>query len=296
MAATETNESASYSKALKAVSNAMTQAKLDYKLIGPEVITPYHLEKYAKAMDLSLVHAVAHHNYICHPGSCNTQKKIYYLGKQLKSAIQKPLMMTEYWTFSWMETAIILHNSLTVENVVAYIYWGIPWPMGKRGIGTRGHPCTMYLFCLCSPPGSKDFGYPCTGSDDYKVNHLVYVLMQYARFVRPGWKRVHLAATGYGPNVLASAFKDPSGSNFTVVMINTANEETSVTLDGISIKGTVYQTDANQAHPSQSQSKCENVGAYKPGDILKIPGQSITTVNGLFSSSTTSRSSPALVV
>jgi len=158
--------------------------------------------------------------------------------------------------------------------VVAYIYWGIPWPMGKRDIGTRGHPCVIYLFCL--------------GADDYTVNHMVYALMQYARFVRPGWKRVQLSANSDGSDVRASAFKDPSGSNFTVVLINNASEETSVTLGGISINGFVYQTSANQ--------KCEGVGAYKPGDIVKLPGQSITTVNGYSSLPTPSTNSHMLVV
>merc|ERR1712091_839889 len=104
------------------------------------------------------------------------------------------------------------------------------------------------------------------------VNHMVYALMQYARFVRPGWKRVQVLVSSDDPNVKASAFKDPLDSSFTVVVINAASEEASVTLDGISIQGFVYQTSATQ--------KFAGHGAYKPGDTVTLPGRSITTING----------------
>merc|ERR1711907_775445 len=119
---------------------------------------------------------------------------------------------------SWMETALLMHESLTVENVVAYTYWGFAWPMGKRGIGRPGHACAMYPFCLGS------------GTGNYTISKVTYVLKHYARFVRPGWKRVRLLGNSAGSNVKASAFKDPLGSNFTVVLINKASEATSVTL------------------------------------------------------------------
>ncbi len=259
---TESSKYPSYSNALEAASAAMKRAKLNYKLIGPETITGHYLENYTKTMNLSLVWGLAHHDYFCTADSCID------MFKQLESDIQKPLMMTEYYTKSWMETALIVHSSLTVENVVAYVYWGIPWPMGKRDIGTPGHPCEIYLFCL--------------GSQNYTVNRMVYALMQYARFVRPGWKRVQALASSGDSTVKASAFKDPLGSNFTVVLINSASEEASVTLDGISIEGFVYQTSANQT--------CEHVGPHKPGCTLILPGQSITTVNGF------AHSAPSLCV
>merc|ERR1712070_943996 len=104
-------------------------------------------------------------------------------------------MMTEYWTMSWMDTALSIHNALTAENVVSYVYWSAPWPMGRRGLGKAGHPCEIYLFCLGNTTGN------------YTVNHMVYALMQYTRFVRPSWKRVHLSANSDDSNVRASAFK-----------------------------------------------------------------------------------------
>merc|ERR1711871_372993 len=100
--------------------------------------------------------------------------------------------MTEYWTkdgiydnvkrTGWMETAMVMHKSLVVENVVAYVYWGIPWPMGKDNVGGKGRTCQVYLFCMNA-----------TGAD-YQVNHMVYALSQYSRFVRPGWKRIEVAS------------------------------------------------------------------------------------------------------
>lgn len=269
MEPTESSEYPSYSKALEAVSSAMTRAGLNYKLIGPETLSVDHVKKYAATMDLSLVWGVAHHDYPCENVDYCADKS-----KELRSDIKKPLMMTEFMSKGWLQTALILHNSLTVENVVAYLHWGIPWPMGKSGIGTRGHACSLYLFCL--------------GDEDYTVSRMVYVLMQYARFVRPGWKRVQLSANSGDFDVRASAFKDPAGLEFAVVLINNANNETSVKLRGISIEGSVYQTSANQT--------CEGIGKYKPGDLVKLPGHSITTVHGYSSLSRPSTNNHTLSV
>merc|ERR1712147_429004 len=96
--------------------------------------------------------------------------------------------------------------------------------------------------------------------------------MQYARFVRPGWKRVKVSANSGDFDVRASAFKDPSGSNFAVVLLNYAYNETSVKIRGISIEGFVYQTSPTQTF--------EGIGEYIPGDAVKLPGRSITTIHG----------------
>ena len=42
----------------------------------------------------------------------------HQLYRYVQVNFRKPLMMAEYFTKSWMETALVIHSSLTVENVV----------------------------------------------------------------------------------------------------------------------------------------------------------------------------------
>lgn len=53
---------------------------------------------------------------------------------------------------------------------------------------------------------------------------------QYSRFIRPGWIRID-AGTEPVSGVFSSVYKNPSGNEIAIVIINNTNSDTNVTLD-----------------------------------------------------------------
>ena len=83
-----------------------------------------------------------------------------------------PAFMTEYSPNSptMFDTAWLMNNALTLENVSAYIYWELVWnPTPPTGLVTIASP---------SP------------SSPYTINDTYYALKHFARWTDPGWVRV----------------------------------------------------------------------------------------------------------
>ena len=102
------------------------------------------------------------------------------------------------------DTAWLINNALTVENVSAYIYWELVWnPTPPTGLVTIASP---------SP------------SSSYTINDTYYALKHFARWTDPGWVRVD--ATSSVSAVRASAFVSPDGGSLTLVLLNTVGRTT----------------------------------------------------------------------
>ena len=114
--------------------------------------------------------------------------------------------MTEYSPDAptMFDTAWLINNALTVENVSAYIYWELVWnnstpPTGLVTIGES------------------------TGDAPYTINDIYYALKHFARWTDPGWVRVDTTSTVSA--VRASAFASPDGSSLTLVLLNTGGQD-----------------------------------------------------------------------
>jgi glucuronoarabinoxylan endo-1,4-beta-xylanase len=152
--------------------------------------------------------------------------------------------------------ARIIHNYLTVANVNAFVFWQID------GEGTN--------------PGN-------TALTDASGNPALraYVLGNWSKFVRPGWKRV--GTTDSPGNLLVTAFMGPNGEAAIVV----ANESGSAVENQSFNVGTTMGTGVVPWITSSTQSLKSQppVSVSSGAFVFTIPGDSVVT----FSSSPADR-------
>ena len=100
----------------------------------------------------------------------------------------------------------------------------------------------------------------------------------YARFVRPGWKRV--TTTGTAPSgLLASAYVDPTNDSLSIVAINNNTSSSSVSFyvsGNAPCALTPYETSASK-NLVQGSGVTVETGRVS----LTLPGQSVTSFVGM---------------
>jgi len=253
---TQNSSVAGYDQAFEAVYNEMFSrfGSSMPKMLAPETVSYTGAGNYISALtNPSHAYGYAHHLY----GPSNGDDPDGYLTGMASFAATyygtKPIFQTEYshnsTTFTdGMNLAILMHNSLTVEGVVSYLYWDLFWE------GTSG---------LVSIPSY--------GSSSYTINPVYYAFKHYAKFTDPGWQRV--AATSDSDEIRMSAFVNPDNNQMSVILINTnivANISMDLSFGGYSIvDGNVYR--------SSETENCELVDTYSGGQIL-LPIYSVTTL------------------
>ena len=257
----ETADKAGYNTAFEAVWNKLN-TKMGQncpKMLAPEAYGITISGKYMDNLDnLSHVYGYAHHLYDC-PGNtsgCGSEPDTYLPEmKNFKAKYgAKPLFQTEYYHKEpdlWKQainTAILMHNSLAVENVAGYVYWDLFWGPG-----------TVSLLSIDNP-------------NSYTINPVYYAFKQFSAFIDADWQRVDALCENTG--LRTSAYISPDNKKLTVIIINTtANMEIAgdLAFNGFSVsKGDIYRS-------SQSE-KCVLIGDYKAGESLKLPANSITTL------------------
>ncbi len=247
---------AGYGQALAAVHAAIQASTLTTKpgLVGPET-TGFRddvVQKYLAGLQPGLLGAVAHHLYgttEANPDPDWFNGPMAGVGKAA-NALGLPTFMTEYSPDSptMLETAWLVNNALTVENVSAYIYWELVWNNNNPPTG------------LVSIAGSA-----------YTINDIYYALKHFARWTDPGWVRVD--ATASASAVRTSAFVSPDGTSLTVVMLNTSSKDRMVTVNPAGFPFSAFAV-------YRSSGDSERTAAVAPeadGSIL-LPARSIATL------------------
>jgi glucuronoarabinoxylan endo-1,4-beta-xylanase len=225
------------------------------KMVAPETYSLNTAIDYIDKLDnLSHVYGFAHHLYGC-SGCAEAPDRYIPEMERLKSKYgNKPLMQTEFqnepntWVGA-MNTAILMHNSLTVENVAVYLYWDLFWG-----------------------PTSGMVSLSPTDTSFYAIKPVYYAFKQYSAFIDSDWQRVEATTDNAGLKV--SAYISPDNKKLTVVLLNTA-PGTDITLN-LSLKGTAISK--GEVYRSSEKEKCINVGSFKAGELLKLPANSITTL------------------
>jgi len=151
-----------------------------------------------------------------------------------------------------------MHETLTVENAVAYLYWSLIW-------GDSGGLITL------NNPWNDPSTWP--NPKGYEINPQYYGFKQISAFVNPGDTRVSVTTTS--TNLRVSGYLSAKGDGLAVVVINVNTGATeSITLNlknfGSIGTGNVYQT--------TSKVNCSLVGQYSDGQSLSIPPYSVTTL------------------
>ena len=223
------------------------------KMLAPETYSINTAESYIDNLDnLSHVYGYAHHLYGCSGCGENPDRYIPEMEKLKSKSGGKPLFQTEFEDKSdtWedaMNMAVLVHNTMTAENAAAYLYWDLFWGAGSGMVSI----------------------------DDlsvYTIKPIYYAFRQYSAFINSDWQRIEAATDNRGLRV--SAYISPDNSKLTAVMINTS-AGTDITLT-FSVKG--FSASKGEIYRSSKSEKCVDVGGYQPGEPLKLPANSITTL------------------
>ncbi len=257
---TQNSTNAGYDQAFEAVYNEFDSrfGSSKPKMLAPET-TGFNgaaggsPSDYISALiNQSHAYGYAHHLYNINAGD-NPDAYLSAMQSFNTSWGTKPLFQTEYEksTSSWpdaLDIALLLHNSLTVEEVSGYLYWDLFW--GTAGSGL------VYIT-----------------SSSYTIYNDYYGFKQYSAFIHSDWQRVD--TTEDSADVRMSAYISPDNSEVSVVIINTNSTiDINLTLSfaGLSIlSGDVYRT-------SQTEN-CASVGSFNPANPLTLPAQSVTTLS-----------------
>jgi glucuronoarabinoxylan endo-1,4-beta-xylanase len=122
----------------------------------------------------------------------------------------KEVWMTEHTVESAgmqgaMELAREIHESMTVGNYNAYLYWWLQnWIVGNNSPFERG---------LINDPAI-----------DLEITKNGYVMGQFSKFVRPDYLRTQATANP-SSGVYVSAYRDAASSRFVIVAINTGKND-----------------------------------------------------------------------
>lgn len=251
---------AGYGQALDAVSGAIQAASLASPpvLLGPET-TGFKgniVQQYLNGLDPSELGGIAHHLYGNtgdNPAPDTFNASMLDLASS-GAAEGLPTFMTEYSPNAptMLDTAWLINNALTVENVSAYIYWELVWSTSTPPTG---------LVTIANPPATAP----------YTINDIYYALKHFARWTDPGWVRVD--ATSSISAVRTSAFLSPEGTSLTLVLLNTSSQDHTV-----SVSPGAFPFGTLTVYRSSGDSERTNVVAPESDGSIALPSRSIATV------------------
>jgi hypothetical protein len=222
------------------------------KMLAPETISFTGAGSYISALiNQSHAYGYAHHLY----GPSSGANPDGYLSGMISFAAtygSKPLFQTEYEdsTAAWPDAyniALLLHNSLAVEEVSGYLYWSLFW---------------------VEPDGMVSF--PSYGSSDYTINSDFYGFKQYSAFIHSGWERLDISDDSDA--LRTSAYISPDNNQLTIVVINTSTD-TDIELD---LSFTGFTVASGEVYRTSETENCVNIGSY--ANPLVMPAQSVTTL------------------
>jgi glucuronoarabinoxylan endo-1,4-beta-xylanase len=165
-----------------------------------------------------------------------------------------------------------IHDYLTVAGVSGYNYWELT-------------DC-----CVTEPGSGGPLNDGLTESDPSTVSTRYYVFGNWARFIGPKWVRID-TTTNPQTGVYVTAFKDPGGTSYSIVALNSNSSATSQTFDlsGFPITASVtpYTTTSSEAGLVEQTSVVVSSGTV----TYTLPALSVTSFVG--STAATSVTGPA---
>ncbi|MFA5785208.1 MAG: glycoside hydrolase family 30 beta sandwich domain-containing protein, partial [Phycisphaerae bacterium] len=259
---TETNEIAGYDAAFEAVWQKLNKEMgTDMpKMLVADSSGLDRIDEYIDNIDdLSHVYGYAHHLYNCFgdgddiPGcGAAPDRYITRMDEFRTDYGNKPRIQTEYeheadtWEDA-INSAITIHNFLTVEEGCAYLYWELFWGPSS-GLVSLMDPNTI------------------------RINPVYYTFKNYSAYISSGWYRI--GAENDNDDLKVSAYTSPDGKKATVVIINTS-KDTGITAQ-LGLSG--FEASDGKIYRSSETEKCEPVGKYESGAELKLPAYSVTTI------------------
>jgi glucuronoarabinoxylan endo-1,4-beta-xylanase len=261
---------ASYSKALDAVFQRLTNLPSPPKILGPECVGLGYsdVQNYAATMHAGSFYGVAHHLY---GGSTDGTPDGY---KGTLSALTnvfpgKPKFMTEYGITGvtnmspMIEAAWLMHNVLTIEQASGYNFWSLVWPAGGLGLVQIENPYNLNSWTN-APPGTT------TQSHGWWLSPCYWSMKHFSYFITAGSRRV--AATCTDTNVLVSAYLTVDNLRLVTVFINKSTNSTST----LNLNFGSFPYFASSIYQTVGANYFLPLGAL--GSQLILPASSLTTV------------------
>jgi glucuronoarabinoxylan endo-1,4-beta-xylanase len=255
---------AGYAEAVDAVYKALQKLPNPPHLIGPETIgIGYGNEAaFTQALNPKEIDAVAHHLYT---GGDKTDSDSYTPALQaVKDETPGRLrFMTEYYTADGFQTAVMIEDSLAVEEVSLYLYWPYAWP------STDGGGTLLNVEDPADPTKWKT-------KNGWSYTDGYYAMKQFSYFIHAGYHRVE--TTTNNDEVKLSAYLSPKKDKLVVVAINmSAKEANSVKLKlgefDHAAQSAVYRT----TFPATSEQFAK-LGALGADDVVNLPPHAVATV------------------
>jgi len=257
---TETTAWAGYNLAFEAVYQELS-ARMDKlpKLLAPESCNCGGSNSFIDALiDPNHVYGYAHHLY----GGGSHDRPDDYISAMTNFAARygdRPLLQTEFakgesepLTFSdAMNLALLMHNSLVVEGVSAYLYWELFWR---------------------EPKGLVSLDNPWQANPGYTINHTYYAFKQYSAFTDPGWHRVEASTNSSGLRI--SSFISPDANEVAIIIINVSD----VSID-LSLSLGDFLPDSCEVYRTSETEHAAYVGTFDQSQSLTLPPQTITTIS-----------------
>ena len=262
---------ASYSKALDATFQRITNLTSPPKILAPEVIHIHYndLQNYAATMNPNSFYGVAYHLY---GGSTDGSPDGYAGDFQTSTNVfpGKPHFMTEFGYGDMMQTACLIHACFTVGQVAGFNHWSLTWPVGGNGLINHENPYASQSTWTNAPPGVT------TQSHGWWLTPAYWAMKHFSYYIQPGYRRV--SATDNDSNVRCSAFLSADNLRLVVVLINTNASVSSAMNFNFGTfsagKCSVYQTAGTNTYAGTNTFR--PLGALTNSQAL--PPLSITTV------------------
>ena len=183
---------------------------------------------------------------------------------------------SSYDAASYMDIALymgkIIHCDLTYGNMASWSYWTTfaqeKWSQKNR----------FYLLRMNAQGdnGNESYG-DITKGGTITDNPNLWVLGNYSRFIRPGYKRIELTTNKAEDlnKLLGSAFMSADGKRVVMVYVNMQNSQNSVR---INVEGQTEAKDINVYRTSETESLKHVNSAFSLGKLIAIPAKSVVTI------------------
>ena len=255
---------ASYSKALDATFQRLTNLPSPPKILAPEVVGIgfNDVQNYAATMNANSFYGVAHHLY---GGSTDGTPDGYISAMRGVTNVfpAKPKFMTEFGYTNMIQTACLIHDCLAVEQAVGFNYWSLVWPVGGNGLINQENPYNLSSWTN-APPGTA------TQSHGYWLTPSYWAMKHFSYFINPGCKRVD--ATDNDANVRVSAFLSPDNLRLVAVLINT----NAIVLSAMTLNFGSFNAGKSSVYQTAGTNRFQSLGSLTNSQAL--PPLSLTTV------------------
>jgi O-glycosyl hydrolase len=230
------------------------------KMIGPETMGYGGSQAYIDALiNEDHVYGFSFHPYSDAGGESaydNPDSHLSGMDSYAADYGYKPLFQTEYCRIGQtpnfdhaVKLAWHIHNFLYHMGVTSYYHWTL-----FRGYGTGG------LINVTNP-------------SSYTVSDLYWFFKAYTYFTDPNWYVVRTSLSGVGSaDLRMSAFKNPDSNQLTVVILNKASDNPSLTL---TLNG--FTQSSSEVYRSSASDHWVSLGTFS--NPISLPALSITTIH-----------------